>query len=193
MDNVSVITIFYLSGLTEPKNNRFILFSLSLVCYFVILLVNLTLIVTIILDKNLHEPMYILLCAFCMNGLYGSTGFFPKFLWDLLSPVHVISYSGCLVQALSTVLVCPQWSLHSCSNGIWQICGYMSTTAVSLCHVKAKTHKVSVFLLVNTFLHYRCEYLSNIKIEVMQPVYCQTLLCELDYCCTCLFPSWNSG
>ncbi|XP_035030857.2 olfactory receptor 1019-like [Hippoglossus stenolepis] len=99
MDNVSVITIFYLSGLTEPKNNRFILFSLTLLCYFVILLVNITLIVTIISDKNLHEPMYILLCAFCMNGLYGTTGFFPKFLWDLLSPVHVISYSGCFLQA----------------------------------------------------------------------------------------------
>ncbi|XP_058508527.1 olfactory receptor 11H4-like [Solea solea] len=45
------------------------------------------------------EPMYILLCTFCINGLYGTAGFYPKFLWDLLSPVHVISYSGCLVQA----------------------------------------------------------------------------------------------
>uniref|UniRef100_A0A3B4ZFZ8 G-protein coupled receptors family 1 profile domain-containing protein n=1 Tax=Stegastes partitus TaxID=144197 RepID=A0A3B4ZFZ8_9TELE len=52
------------------------------------------------LRMSLHEPMYILLCVFCMNGLYGTTGFYPKFLWDLLSPVHVISYSGCLVQAL---------------------------------------------------------------------------------------------
>ncbi|XP_034431094.1 olfactory receptor 1019-like [Hippoglossus hippoglossus] len=98
MDNVSVIKMFYLSGLSETMNYRSVLFSLTLLCYCVILLVNITLIVTIILDKNLHEPMYILLCAFCMNGLYGSTGFFPKFLWDLLSPVHVISYSGCLVQ-----------------------------------------------------------------------------------------------
>ncbi|XP_060944054.1 olfactory receptor 11H6-like [Limanda limanda] len=98
MDNVSVITIFYLSGLTESKNNKYILFSLSLLCYCVILLVNITLIVTILLDKNLHEPMYILLCAFCMNGLYGTAGFFPKFLWDLLSAVHVISYSGCFLQ-----------------------------------------------------------------------------------------------
>ncbi|XP_062258930.1 olfactory receptor 5AR1-like [Platichthys flesus] len=98
MENVSVITIFYLSGLSESMNYRSVLFFLSLLCYCVILLVNIILIVTIILDKNLHEPMYILLCAFCMNGLYGSTGFFPKFLWDLFSPVHVISYSGCLLQ-----------------------------------------------------------------------------------------------
>ncbi|XP_035460513.2 olfactory receptor 1019-like [Scophthalmus maximus] len=100
MDNVSVITMFYLSGLNDKINHRLILFSLTLLCYCVILLVNISLILTIILDKNLHEPMYILLCTFCINGLYGTTGFFPKFLWDLLSPVHVISYSGCLVQGL---------------------------------------------------------------------------------------------
>uniref|UniRef100_A0A8P4K7H8 G-protein coupled receptors family 1 profile domain-containing protein n=1 Tax=Dicentrarchus labrax TaxID=13489 RepID=A0A8P4K7H8_DICLA len=100
MDNVSLITIFFLSGLNETKNHRFTLFCLTLLCYCFILLVNLSLIVTIILDKHLHEPMYILLCTFCVNGLYGTTGFYPKFLWDLLSPVHVISYSGCLLQAL---------------------------------------------------------------------------------------------
>lgn len=100
MDNGSIITVFFLSGLNETKNHRLILFSLTLLCYGFILLVNVSVIVTIISDKSLHEPMYILLCTFCLNGLYGTTGFYPKFLWDLLSPVHVISYSGCLVQAL---------------------------------------------------------------------------------------------
>ncbi|XP_035532708.1 putative olfactory receptor 13C6 [Morone saxatilis] len=100
MDNVSLITMFFLSGLNETMNYRITLFCLTLLCYCFILLVNVSLIVTIILDKHLHEPMYILLCTFCMNGLFGTTGFYPKFLWDLLSPVHVISYSGCLVQAL---------------------------------------------------------------------------------------------
>ncbi|XP_051815395.1 olfactory receptor 2AT4-like [Acanthochromis polyacanthus] len=100
MANVSVITVFVLSGFNETVNHRSIIFFLSLLCYCTILLANVSLIVIIILDNSLHEPMYILLCAFCMNGLYGTTGFYPKFLWDLLSPVHVISYSGCLVQAL---------------------------------------------------------------------------------------------
>ncbi|KAM7407765.1 hypothetical protein PAMA_003495 [Pampus argenteus] len=98
MNNISVI--YFLSGLNETKNHQFVLFSLTLLYYCLILLVNIFLVVTIILDKNLHEPMYVLLCTFCMNGLYGSTGFYPKFLWDLLSPVHVISYAGCLIQAL---------------------------------------------------------------------------------------------
>ena len=99
MDNVSQIRMFFLSGLNETNNHRFTLFIFTLLCYCVILLVNISVIVTIIMDKNLHEPMYILICAFCMNALYGTTGFYPKLLWDLLSPVHVISYSGCLVQA----------------------------------------------------------------------------------------------
>ncbi|XP_030284946.1 olfactory receptor 142-like [Sparus aurata] len=99
MDNVSQIKMFFLSGLNETNNHRFTLFFLTLLCYYVILTVNISVIVTIIIDKNLHEPMYILLCTFCINSLYGTAGFYPKFLWDLLSPVHVISYSGCLVQA----------------------------------------------------------------------------------------------
>ncbi|XP_047227310.1 olfactory receptor 1D2-like [Girardinichthys multiradiatus] len=98
MNNVSEISVFLLSGLNETRNYRVPLFFLSLMCYFVIILVNVCVILTIILDNELHEPMYILLCAFCMNSLYGTAGFYPKFLWDLLSPVHVISYSGCLLQ-----------------------------------------------------------------------------------------------
>ncbi|XP_070832402.1 olfactory receptor 11H6-like [Chaetodon trifascialis] len=100
MDNVSLIRFFFLSGLNETANLRVALFFLTLLFYSLILLVNISLVAIIILDKTLHEPMYILLCTFCMNGLYGTTGFYPKFLWDLLSPVHVISYSGCLIQAL---------------------------------------------------------------------------------------------
>uniref|UniRef100_A0A3P8WWS3 Olfactory receptor n=1 Tax=Cynoglossus semilaevis TaxID=244447 RepID=A0A3P8WWS3_CYNSE len=100
MDNGTVITMFFLSGLNETRNQRYVLFALSLLYYCAILLVNIALVVTVILDKNFHEPMYIFLCVLCINGLFGTTGFFPKFLWDLLSPLHVISYSGCLVQAL---------------------------------------------------------------------------------------------
>ncbi|XP_037646586.1 olfactory receptor 1D5-like [Sebastes umbrosus] len=98
MDNVSVITMFTLSGLSGTTNYRVILFVLTLLCYSVIWLVNLTIIVAVIVDRKLHEPMYIFLCNLCINGLYGTAGFYPKFLMDLLSTTHVISYTGCLLQ-----------------------------------------------------------------------------------------------
>ncbi|KAM9364870.1 olfactory receptor 1D2-like [Pholidichthys leucotaenia] len=99
MNNDSVIRVFYLSGLNETMHLRLVLFFLSLQCYCIILLLNVSLIVIILTDNSLHEPMYILLSVFCFNSLYGTAGFYPKFLWDLLSSLHVISYSGCLLQA----------------------------------------------------------------------------------------------
>ncbi|XP_030285361.1 olfactory receptor 142-like [Sparus aurata] len=114
MDNVSQIRVFFLLGLNETQTHRFTLFFLTLLCYCMILLVNISVIVTIIMDKNLHEPMYILICAFCMNALYGTTGVYPKLLWDLLSTVHIISYSGCLVQAhVGGSFVCSELSILS--------------------------------------------------------------------------------
>ncbi|XP_063744071.1 olfactory receptor 6E1-like [Eleginops maclovinus] len=98
MDNVSVVTVFTLSGLSGTSNYRAVLFALTLLCYCVIWLVNLTVIMTIIVNKKLHEPMYIFLCNLCINGLYGTAGFYPKFLMDLLSTAHVISYVGCFLQ-----------------------------------------------------------------------------------------------
>ncbi|XP_015245068.1 PREDICTED: olfactory receptor 2A12-like [Cyprinodon variegatus] len=99
MENASTIFVFFLSGLNETsRTHRSALFFFCLLCYCITILANVSLILIIILDKTLHEPMYILLCAFCFNALYGTTGFYPKFLWDLLSPVHIISYSGCLFQ-----------------------------------------------------------------------------------------------
>ncbi|XP_076013120.1 olfactory receptor 4S1-like [Genypterus blacodes] len=98
IDNVSEVTMFTLSGFNETTNHRRILFAVTSLCYSVIWLVNMAVISTIIVDKSLHEPMYIFLCNLCINGLYGTTAFYPKFLSDLLSHSHVISYAGCFLQ-----------------------------------------------------------------------------------------------
>ncbi|KAF7664782.1 hypothetical protein LDENG_00166200 [Lucifuga dentata] len=98
MRNTSSIVVFSLSGFSATVNYRGTFFFLTLLAYCVILFVNLSLILAIILDKNFHEPMYIFLCNLCINGLYGTAAFYPKFLFDLLSDFHVISYVGCLLQ-----------------------------------------------------------------------------------------------
>ncbi|XP_062312254.1 olfactory receptor 4B13-like [Osmerus eperlanus] len=103
-DNASTVTLFTLSGFDEMMEHRATFFSLTLLCYCAIILVNVALILTIILDENLHEPMYIFLCNLCISGLFGTTGFYPKFLLDLLSDLQVISNAGCLTQ--SFVIYC---------------------------------------------------------------------------------------
>ncbi|CAI5656509.1 unnamed protein product [Oreochromis niloticus] len=99
MENVSNVRSFILVGFNETTNYRVPLLLATLLYYCVILIINIALILLIVLDENLHEPMYILLSSFCVNALYGSTGFYPKFLLDLLSSSHRISYEGCLLQA----------------------------------------------------------------------------------------------
>ncbi|XP_033842389.1 olfactory receptor-like protein OLF4 [Periophthalmus magnuspinnatus] len=99
MDNASAVRLFTLSGLNETMPYRVTLFSLTLAYYCVILFANIFLIVIIVLDSNLHEPMYILLCSFCFNALYGTAGFYPKFLIDLQTTSPEISYDACLLQA----------------------------------------------------------------------------------------------
>ncbi|XP_026232760.1 olfactory receptor 1-like [Anabas testudineus] len=98
MSNTSSISVLSLSGFSATMNYRFTFFSLTLLCYCLILVVNVSVILTIILDENLHEPMYIFLCNLCINALYGTAGFYPKFAFDLLSDIHVVSYVGCLLQ-----------------------------------------------------------------------------------------------
>lgn len=95
--NIPVV-VFSLSGFNATVKYRNTLFALTFLCYFLIIVVNLCLILTIIIEKKLHEPMYIFLGSLCFNGLYGATGFYPKFLSDLLSDDQLISHVGCFVQ-----------------------------------------------------------------------------------------------
>ncbi|XP_071373940.1 olfactory receptor-like protein DTMT [Centroberyx affinis] len=97
MENKSEI-VFVLKGLNETQMTRQIYFAFALIIYLFTIFVNLTLIVTIFLEKVLHEPMYIFLCNLCFNGIYGASSFYPKLLHDLLADAHVISYAGCITQ-----------------------------------------------------------------------------------------------
>ncbi|XP_062312222.1 putative olfactory receptor 13C6 [Osmerus eperlanus] len=93
-----VVTVFTLSGFGDITDYRVPLFSVTLLCYCVIVFVNVTVIMTIVFNRIFHVPMYIFLCNLCVNGLFGTAGFYPKFLMDLLSRLQVISYAACLFQ-----------------------------------------------------------------------------------------------
>ncbi|XP_030632739.1 olfactory receptor 8I2-like [Chanos chanos] len=98
MDNSTKEIFFVLQGVDDTRTNKQIYFALALLTYLLTVFSNLMLITTIFLDKTLHEPMYFFICNLCVNGIYGSSGFYPKLLVDLLSEICLISYTGCLIQ-----------------------------------------------------------------------------------------------
>ncbi|XP_040913918.1 olfactory receptor 6N2-like [Toxotes jaculatrix] len=168
MDNVSVLAFFMLSGLNYTVQHRIILFALTLLCYAAIWIVNLVLIITIVVDRKLHEPMYIFLCNLCINGLYGTVGFYPKFLTDLLSPSHVISYAGCLLQS---------FVIHSSSGSELSILAVMAYDRyVAMCqplmyHAVMTTQRISLLVAFSWLLPLFCMFSNTMTIF-------QTKLCD---------------
>ncbi|XP_026861627.2 olfactory receptor 13D1-like [Electrophorus electricus] len=79
------------------------LFTLHLVFLYITLFVNLTLVITVILDKSLHESMYLFICSLFVNGICGVSAFYPKILADLLRDSHIISYTFCELTCLTVM------------------------------------------------------------------------------------------
>ncbi|KAM6946045.1 olfactory receptor 4B13-like [Aplochiton taeniatus] len=89
---------FQLTLFRELGASRYLFFSLTLLLYAVIVSFNVVIIMVICLEKTLHEPMYVFISCLSLNSLYGSSGFFPRFLMDLLSDTHLISRPACFTQ-----------------------------------------------------------------------------------------------
>ncbi|KAF3694353.1 Olfactory receptor 24 Olfactory receptor 132-1 Olfactory receptor TPCR51 [Channa argus] len=99
MNNNSVTpSYFEFTLFSDYGSLKYVFFSLCLLIYMTIISANVVIILTVCLDKSLHQPMYIFICCLCLNSLYGSAGFFPRFLMDLLSDTHFISRPFCFTQ-----------------------------------------------------------------------------------------------
>nr|XP_006628011.1 PREDICTED: olfactory receptor 52D1-like [Lepisosteus oculatus] len=92
----SVSVIFTSYGSLSSLHHLY--FTLALVVYLITLVANIFLMVVIYMEPSLHKPMYIFLFNLALNGLYGSSAFYPQLLDNLLSEVQGSSYVGCLVQ-----------------------------------------------------------------------------------------------
>ncbi|XP_074551584.1 olfactory receptor 5AR1-like [Halichoeres trimaculatus] len=86
---------------------RYLFFTLCLLIFLTIIFVNVVIILAVCLEKSLHKPMYIFICCLSFNPLYSSVGFFPRFLMDIVSDTHFISFQACVIQTyfITTYLV----------------------------------------------------------------------------------------
>ncbi|XP_067372662.1 olfactory receptor 6N2-like [Channa argus] len=92
------ITYLTFGGHLELHSYRYLYFVIMSTAYVLIICSNFTIVSLIVIHKNLHEPMYILIAALLMNSVFFSTNIYPKLLSDFLSEKQIISYSACLFQ-----------------------------------------------------------------------------------------------
>ncbi|XP_072317842.1 olfactory receptor 4B13-like [Eucyclogobius newberryi] len=105
MSNSSDGVVLLLEGLTMDSSSLPV-FLLLLLAYLFVVFSNVSISVLILLNRSLHQPVYLLYLNLSANDLLGNTTVIPRLLWDLLRPPslrHIHLY-GCVLQAFLTHL-----------------------------------------------------------------------------------------
>ncbi|XP_039894584.1 olfactory receptor 146-like [Simochromis diagramma] len=105
MENYTYNTLtLQLEGLNISVESTYALFLLLLFFYLFIIVANGGIAVLVFMDKNLHQPMYMLFCNLPFNDILGNSIMVPRLLIDILKPPseRFISYYECVVQAFTT-------------------------------------------------------------------------------------------
>ncbi|KAF3694355.1 Olfactory receptor 18 Olfactory receptor 145-1 Olfactory receptor TPCR34 [Channa argus] len=151
-NNIVTPSHFEFTLFSDYGSLRSLFFSLCLLIYMTIISANVVIILTVCLDKSLHQPMYIFICCLSLNSLYGSAGFFPRFLMDILSDTHFISHPFCFTQ----MYVIHTYKAHEVN--ILTVMAY--DRLVAICqplHYHSKmTFRTVLFLLILSVLYPVC-------------------------------------
>ncbi|XP_022600441.1 olfactory receptor 146-like [Seriola dumerili] len=93
-----------LEGLNLSKDSVYPVFFFFFFSYIFIMFVNVGIAFLVFIDKNLHQPMYLLFCNLPINDIVGNSIMVPRLLVDMLLPPseRLISYYECVVQAFTT-------------------------------------------------------------------------------------------
>ncbi|KAM9348533.1 olfactory receptor 8G17-like [Symphorus nematophorus] len=93
-----------LEGLNVSKDSVYPVFLFFFFAYVFIMLMNAGIAFLVLIDKNLHQPMYLLFCNLPINDILGNSIMVPRLLSDILMlPSELlISYYECVVQAFTT-------------------------------------------------------------------------------------------
>ncbi|XP_040006339.1 olfactory receptor 146 [Xiphias gladius] len=93
-----------LEGLKVTEVSMYPVFFFFFLSYLLIILVNVGIVVLVFIDKNLHQPMYLLFCNLPVNDVVGNSIMVPRLLVDILRPPseRLINYYECVVQAFTT-------------------------------------------------------------------------------------------
>jgi olfactory receptor len=100
LKNITEATMFILMGFTDDFDLQVLLFLLFLVIYLFTLIGNLGLVVLVIGESRLHNPMYYFLSVLSFLDACYSTVVTPKMFVNFLAEKKSISYHECVAQML---------------------------------------------------------------------------------------------
>ncbi|XP_028817770.1 olfactory receptor 52E4-like [Denticeps clupeoides] len=103
MDNTSTYSnVLHLEDLVTSEASVFPVFFLLLFAYLTLLVSNTGLLILIITERSLHQPMYLLFCNLSINDIIGNSVLLPRLLSDMVSTQKLITYGECATQVFLT-------------------------------------------------------------------------------------------
>ncbi|CAL8350275.1 unnamed protein product [Arctogadus glacialis] len=177
MVNSSQFPYFILTEYLGMGYLKYLYFVIVLMLYVVLVVANALLIVTICMNRSLHEPMYVFLCSLLVNQLYGSAGLFPFLLLQITSDSHTISRSMCFLQIYCLYTYA---SVELCNLAVMSYDRYLAICCPLHYKVRLTSNKVALFIalvwlyslikfLISLFLTFRLKLCGN----VIDRLYCQ--------------------
>ncbi|XP_029030282.2 olfactory receptor 2K2-like, partial [Betta splendens] len=91
--------VFELEGFFVPPGCGSLLFVLALLNYLLVLLANGAVLCVIVLDKNLHRPMFIMICHLLVCDVLLATSVLPRLMLHLLTGERRMGYASAIAQA----------------------------------------------------------------------------------------------
>ncbi|XP_008071303.1 olfactory receptor 5B3-like [Carlito syrichta] len=99
MENNTEVTEFILLGITDASELHIPLFIIFTLIYLINVAGNLGMVILILWDSHLHNPMYFFLSNLSLVDFCYSSAVTPKVMAGLLKGDKVISYGACAAQA----------------------------------------------------------------------------------------------
>ncbi|XP_034406273.1 olfactory receptor 52E4-like [Cyclopterus lumpus] len=93
--------VFQLEGFYVPPGYGAFFFFLALLNFILMLLANGVVLCVIVMDKNLHRPMFIMVCNLVVCDLLGATAVLPRLMMHFLMGQKRIAYIPAIAQAFS--------------------------------------------------------------------------------------------
>ncbi|XP_062408542.1 olfactory receptor 52E4-like [Sardina pilchardus] len=99
MENISSSSnLLLMEELGIPESSTYPVFFTLLFVYIGLIISNIGIIVMIIVERSLHQPMYLLFCNLSVNDILGNTFLLPPLLIDMISGNRLIGFHACVFQ-----------------------------------------------------------------------------------------------
>ncbi|XP_077137651.1 olfactory receptor 5M11-like [Ranitomeya variabilis] len=178
--NISAVNYFIISGISDNPMIQVVIFLLVFMIYLLTLGCNLTILLLVSLDPQLHTPMYFFLCNLSFLDIICSTNNLNNVLISFLTGDRTVSVLGCIVQIFiflsltcgellilavmgydRYVAVCNPLRYHMIMNG--RICALLAI----LCWVLGTVECIPTFLELLKFSCYKSTMVNHFFCDIM--------------------------